>query len=192
MKKALISATLGLSVIASSLAISASANAFTLVNYKSLYTSPQECLAVAAGTPTDGTRFIVYHCDQSANQSFSTTVYDAQNPNQWPITNPTVGISSPIWDMAATYKGVSVGNNAAYDGAPVVLWSEFFTSSPGQYWTPDATYSPAWQCYRFIDPNSGNRVLGALGGSMKDGTAVVVWHDYKDPANHADQYWCVR
>ena len=186
MKKALISAMLAVSAIASSLAVSASANAFTLVNYQSLYTGNQKCLALDAGTPTDGRRFIVFGCDRSPNQQFSTSLFPDMN-----VPNPIVGVAQSMWDQAAYHKAVSVANNATNDGASVILWDDYFTPSPGQRWRPDAQYSPAPECYRFINPNSG-KVLGAAGGSMADGTAVIIWKDFKDPANHPDQYWCVR
>ena len=190
MKKALMSATLGLSVIATSLGISASASAYTLVNYATLYNQypqKQSCLALKAGTANDGQPFIVYHCDGTASQAFSNSIYPG-----FSVTSPSVGVSSPIWNQAGNHQGVSVGNDATNDGAPVVLWSEFFTSSPGQFWRPDATNSPASGCYRFINPNSG-KALGAAGGSMADGTAVIIWADsWKNPVTHPDQYWCVR
>jgi len=187
MKKTLISAALGLSVIASSLAISGSANAFQLVNYSSYYSTTKKCLALRAGTGTDSTPFIVYHCDGTASQQFSTSLYPG-----FTVTYPTVGLSQGLWNEAANQKGVSVGNNLKGNNSAVILWSEgIMGGSPGQSWKPDATNSPVGQCYRFINPNSG-RVLSAQGGSMADGTAIVIYDDFKNPAQHPDQYWCVQ
>lgn len=190
MRKALISATLGLSVIASSLAISGSAKAFELVNYATinLPRANQKCLALKAGTANDGQPFIVYKCDGTASQHFSMSVY----PDQ-PMWNPTVGVTSWMFSLAGYRQGVSVANNGNINGTPVILWREYYlTASAGQYWTPDATNSPRSGCYKFANPNSGNKVLSALGGSMADSTSVVIWWDFNSPTYHPDQYWCVQ
>lgn len=191
MKKVVISATLGLSVLASSL-VSAPASAFQLKNFQNqtLY------LGIAAGTPTAGNKFIVWTHDvpASGNQTFSVTGAFIGTPGS-PASSVVPGSQINLFDGVAMSALVDIVGNTANDGTSVVVG---YSSNLGkQLWRVDDSVgirSNGSPCYRFVNATSANskpEVIGVSGGNPQKGGSIITYHTFSDYWNHYDQFWCV-
>lgn len=189
MKKAVISATLGLSVIASGIAVSKPASAFQLKNFanQTLY------MGIAAGTPTAGNHYIVWTRDSpvSANQSFSVTGAFLGSGGSL-ASSVVAGQTYNLYNGVAMNALVDISGNKAGDGTNVVVG--YFSSLGKQLWKVDASlvlYINGNQpCYRFINATAANEVMGVSGANLNKGTSIITWHTFSDWWNHLDQFWC--
>ena len=205
MNKFVINAAVGLSILASSLAVSAPASAFQLQNFanQNLY------LGVAAGTPKAGTPFIVWTKDspRSANQTFSVTNGfsgpDGGSPASSVVVNQTVHLYNGVAYNAVVGTSSSKPTDAPKDGTSVVV--ETVSPYVKQQWKVDPSQVLCSNyvngvcetpCYRFIDAATYGitgvtpEALGVAGGNPQLGQAIITWHTFSDWWNHLDQFWC--
>jgi hypothetical protein len=152
---------------------------FTLHNYQTGY-----CLGVAAGTPTIGTRMVVWTCDTSANQNW------VQG------SGPYAGGYVQLINGVATDRCLRGTNGVWIDFANQGAWTEI--NHCGNGYDGDTNWLPIYvgqdftnhECYRFKELNIQG-VLGVLGGNTSRGASAVTWHDFANQYTHPDQIWCV-
>jgi hypothetical protein len=126
MWKFALSAGVGLSIIAGSLAVSTPANAFTLHNYSTGY-----CLAVSAANKAEGTAMIMWQCNSSdpsqqwgwgaANVAFPQPTDSSSQTGTEFFTN----VSPPMTNGKPTQwiLGVANGNNFWFNGQTAIDWA---------------------------------------------------------------------
>jgi len=192
MKKLAISAVLGLSIIGGVLAAPNTANAFRLRNYKnfSLF------IGVAAGTPTNGTPFIVWPEDHSANQSFAgSTSYVVPGAQIILMDNVAQNAIADVAGYSPYRQPVTVGypiDYTNYPYGPVYNQKSFWIVDNQIILTyTDTSTGNKYTCYRFKNSVRQDQVIGVSGGSTSKGSAVVVYDRFDSTyPQHLDQFWC--
>jgi hypothetical protein len=180
MSKTATCVALGLSVIASSLAVTGKASA-TLRNYGYSNT----CLGVQGGNLTPGTRFIDYACTYSADQG---PLWAYNNNVQQLLTTA----ASVVWKNGT----FSIQNNCAgvagpstQQGTAVVVWP--CTGAYDQNWIPQLVAETIGKdgsgndshCYVMRNPYSGMLL------SVAPDKHIVIWPG--SVSSHTrDQVWC--
>lgn len=190
MKKAIVSAALALSVIASSLAVSKPASAFQLRNLA----DQSKFLGVSAGTPTAGTHFIIWTQDNphSANQSFSTSALFGSGGS--PASSVVAGQTITLFNGVAMNALVDISASKAADGINVVVgYALNGIASTKQTWFVDDSLGVRVNnapCFRLLNSSNPSEALGVAGGNMTSGTSTITWHTFSDWSHHMDQLWC--
>jgi ricin-type beta-trefoil lectin protein len=132
------------------------------------------CLGVKAGTMTDGTRIIVWTCNNTTDQTWTADPLNADGTGPFRLRN---GSNRNMC--------LSVSNNSTANGAPLVIWGCKAFNNADQLWTFENGQLP--DCTIFRNVNSG-RVMGVTNQNVAEGTPVIQWSYLV----HGDQEWCAR
>ena len=181
MNKYFLSPLLGLLVIISGIAVTTSASAFELVN---LYEGA--CLGVAAGTPTVGTKLVLWSCDGSANQQFTAVATSTTNANGESLYTLYNSVAA---NRVLGVAPVAQGNVAA----PVVIWTVDYSAN--QQWTMTPVYKDhqGHQCYAIrsngtftmLTPSNRNTTIGSTYFKQYyDANGVVINTTYGDQSGN--------
>jgi hypothetical protein len=137
---------------------------FSLYNYNS-----DQCLGITGGA--DDAAAIQWDCNKSPDQT-------------WHIGQNSGGNS--VYHQIINGDGECLGVYATSttEGAPVVGWQCLGSTHPDQYWAwVESHTNPGY--YYLVNLNS-SMVVGVLGNSTTEGTAIVQWPDQNTPNN---QIW---
>jgi len=160
---------------------------FTLHNFQTDY-----CLGVRAGTPTQGNNFVVWACDQSANQNFQQRALSF-------VPTPYVELVNFVGADRCLQLNTGPRGSPVYgsNGSPLVI-NLCYSSDDGidakyDEWKPISVGNDFrnHECYNFESESSPGRVIGVSGGKTDEGTSVILWDNFHDQFHHPDQIWCV-
>jgi hypothetical protein len=191
MKKAMTTAALGLSIIASSLAISATASAQVLSTwYNAANTSMN--LAVGGG--------LTCHSRCWLNPGQSIVVWSGNvTPDQyWSSQHPTVDTLEVVQNQYGDGNGnqmcLGVGGASTAENAGLVVWP--CGGQADQTWSiePASEHSPQPypnNCYVFVN-NYTRKAMGVLYGNVTQGARVVQKSLGTRNIANPDMIWCYR
>jgi len=181
MIKELLRTLVGLSVAAIGTLVPTLASATVWKNYG----NEMVCMGNVNGNkPVIGSDIWVKTCNGNLAQTWAEPPYTpGPSGYEWFVNEASIVPGNPAFNLCISAMPITNGAPAVLDGC----------SNAYQAW--DAVYSlndeGQHPCYYFqqlmAEQHGATRVLGVQGGTVVDGTHVILW-DFL--STHPDQYWC--
>jgi hypothetical protein len=192
MNRGMTRVVLGLSIIASSLAVTATASAQNWMRWQNRastypYGSSAVYLSLKGGPlQTQGVFYI--------KEGTPVIIWGGQTVDQsWSAQENATGlVQNLLTDSAGRNMFLGVAGGSTTQGASLIIWRHD-GNPPNQTWT---TYSAeslglgavAGGCFVFV--NSDGLVMGVQNANMTPGTQVIQWPFLWGATGHMDQFWC--
>ena len=201
MAKGIMRALLGLSIIASGVAIASPASAQTHMYSSKASTTATWCLAVQ-GTGdnnhnyANGTRLITWPCNPNNSdltQQWAMQPYSGGSAQQLVSSVHSQGYGN---ECAALQN-----NGSTSDGTQAIIWPCAAATNDQGWWKNDSGKTDAWghHCYSFTNekallrwpPAPNTKLLTVQGGTPNYSTNVVLWPINQTTGKPDDaQLWC--